>query len=94
MNVFFCIVKSALKKKKIMRGGEFDKRGGKSRMRVSDGPTDHYPKTVSSVMVSGTSEYQGTVKFMRALLFLFRIGVIPLNNRKTHENDKFWDLII
>ncbi len=68
LNFFFlCIVKSDLVK--IMGGGKFDKRGGKSRMRVSDGPTDHYPKTVSSVMVSGASEYQGTVKGMRDLFY-------------------------
>jgi hypothetical protein len=62
-------------------GGGLDKLGGNWRMRVSDGPTDHYSKTVSSVMVSGTSEYQGVVKDMRdyfPTFFLVRIGVIPL----------------
>jgi hypothetical protein len=63
-------------------GGGCDKRGGKSRMCVSDGPTDHYPKTVSSVMVSGTSEYHRSVKGLRALFFFSRIGVLHLNNRK------------
>ncbi len=68
-----------------MRGGGFNKRGENTRMRVSDGPTDHYSKTVSSVMVGGTSDYRGDVKDMRALFYvlcfffsLFWIGVIPL----------------
>ncbi len=66
-----------------MRGGGFDKRGGNSRMRVSDGSTDHYSKTVSSVMVRGTSEYQGAVKDMRALFSSFSDWG---NTPKTIEN--------
>jgi hypothetical protein len=54
-----------------MRGGGLNKRGVNSRMRVSDGPTDHYSKTVSSVMVGGASEYRGDVKDMRAMFYVF-----------------------
>jgi hypothetical protein len=66
-------------------------------MRVSDGPTDHYSKTVSSVMVGGTSEYRGDVKDMRALFYVLCFFLFPFldwgntpKNRKLHENS--WEL--